>query len=69
MTSRIEARRSLKRLRRRPVKLVLPGYGMALRRGQRAIRDTLLHYDVRLQRIDRGPVSYTHLTLPTNVAV
>ncbi len=50
----VEMRRTLRRLRRRPVRLVLPGYGMALRRAERAIRDTLLHYDVRLQRIDRG---------------
>ena len=50
----VEMRKTLRRLRRRPVRLVLPGYGMALRRAERAIRDTLLHYDVRLQRIDRG---------------
>ena len=50
----VEMRRSLRRLRRRPIRVVLPGYGMALRRGERAIRDTLLYYDVRLQRIDRG---------------
>lgn len=50
----VEMRRTLRRLRGRPVRLVLPGYGMALRRAERSIRDTLLHYDVRLQRIDRG---------------
>jgi len=50
----VEMRRTLRRLRRRPIRLVLPGYGMALRRAERSIRDTLLHYDVRLQRIDRG---------------
>lgn len=50
----VEMRRTLRRLRRLPVRLVLPGYGLALPRAERAIRDTLLHYDVRLQRIDRG---------------
>lgn len=50
----VEMRRSLRRLRRRPVRIVLPGFGMALGRAQRSIRDTLLHYEVRLQRIDRG---------------
>ncbi|MEM9176306.1 MAG: MBL fold metallo-hydrolase [Myxococcota bacterium] len=50
----VEMRRTLRRLRRRSVRVVLPGYGMALRRGQRAVQDTLLYYDVRLQRIDRG---------------
>ncbi len=50
----VEMRRTLRRLRTRPVRLVLPGYGMALRRAERAIRDTSLHYEVRLQRIDRG---------------
>jgi len=32
----------------------LPGYGGVVRSADRAIRDTLLFYDVRLQRIDRG---------------
>ena len=35
-------------------KLLLPGYGPAIRRADRTIQDTLLYYDVRLQRIDRG---------------
>ena len=32
----------------------MPGFGGVLPRPDRAIRDTLLHYDVRLQRIERG---------------
>lgn len=47
-------RRSLRRLRALPVKIALPGYGGVLVRPERAIRDTLLHYDVRLQRIERS---------------
>jgi glyoxylase-like metal-dependent hydrolase (beta-lactamase superfamily II) len=50
----VEMRRSLRRLRGRPYGLILPGYGTAIRRADRAIRDTLLFYEVRLQRIDRG---------------
>lgn len=49
-----ELRASLRRLRGRPYKALLPGYGGVIRRADRAIRDTLLYYDVRLQRIDRG---------------
>jgi glyoxylase-like metal-dependent hydrolase (beta-lactamase superfamily II) len=50
----VELRQSLKRLRGRPYKTFLPSYGGVIRRTDRAVRDTLLHYDVRLQRIDRG---------------
>jgi glyoxylase-like metal-dependent hydrolase (beta-lactamase superfamily II) len=50
----VELRRSLRRLRGQPYKIFLPGYGGIIRRTDRAVRDTLLHYDVRLQRIDRG---------------
>lgn len=47
-------RRSLRTLRGRPFKLLLPGYGGVVRTADRTLRDTLLHYDVRLQRIERG---------------
>jgi len=50
----VEMRRSLRELRGRRDKLLLPGYGGAIQRPERTIRDTLLYYDVRLQRIDRG---------------
>jgi len=50
----VELRRSLRRLRGRPYKLFLPGYGGVIRNTDRATRDTLLYYEVRLQRIDRG---------------
>ena len=50
----IEMRRTLRQLRGRRDKILLPGYGGVITRADRAIRDTLLHYDVRLQRIDRG---------------
>jgi glyoxylase-like metal-dependent hydrolase (beta-lactamase superfamily II) len=50
----VELRKSLRRLRGRPLKTLLPGYGGIIRRPERAIRDTLLHYEVRLQRIERG---------------
>jgi glyoxylase-like metal-dependent hydrolase (beta-lactamase superfamily II) len=49
-----EMRASLRRTRERHYKVLLPGYGSAIRRADRAIRDTLLYYEVRLQRIDRG---------------
>ncbi|MFK7898294.1 MAG: MBL fold metallo-hydrolase [Myxococcota bacterium] len=49
-----QLRSSLRGLRGRPFKVLLPGYGGLIRRADRAIRDTLLYYDVRLQRIDRG---------------
>ena len=50
----VELRQSLRRLRGRPYKIFLPSYGGVIRRTDRAVRDTLLHYDVRIQRIDRG---------------
>lgn len=50
----VELRRSLRALRGQSHKVLLPGYGGVIRRPQRAIRDTLLYYDVRLQRIERG---------------
>jgi glyoxylase-like metal-dependent hydrolase (beta-lactamase superfamily II) len=50
----VQLRQSLRRLRGRPYKIFLPSYGGVIHRTDRAIRDTLLHYDVRLQRIDRG---------------
>ena len=50
----VELRRSLRKLRGRHFKVLLPGYGGVIRHADRAIRDTLLFYDVRLQRIDRG---------------
>lgn len=50
----VELRRSLRALRGRRYKTFLPAYGGVIRRTDRAVRDTLLYYDVRLQRIDRG---------------
>jgi glyoxylase-like metal-dependent hydrolase (beta-lactamase superfamily II) len=50
----VELRRSLRRLRGRNDKWLLPGFGPPVRRAERAIRDTLLYYDVRLQRIERS---------------
>ena len=50
----VELRRSLRRLRGRPFRILLPAYGGILHRADRSIRDTLLFYDVRIQRIDRG---------------
>ncbi len=50
----VELRKSLKRMRARSDRMLLPAYGGIIRRPERAIRDTLLHYEVRLQRIDRG---------------
>lgn len=47
-------RRSLKQLRGRPFRALLPGYGGIVKRPERAVRDTLLFYEVRLQRIERG---------------
>jgi glyoxylase-like metal-dependent hydrolase (beta-lactamase superfamily II) len=35
-------------------KWLLPGFGGLVRRADRTIRDTILYYDVRLQRIDRS---------------
>lgn len=50
----VEMRATLRRLRRMPLRTILPGYGGTVPRAERAVRDTLLYYDVRLQRIDRG---------------
>jgi len=50
----VALRRSLKRMRAGSHRMLLPAYGGIIRRPDRAIRDTLLHYEVRLQRIDRG---------------
>ena len=47
-------RRSLRQLRSQRYKLLLPAYGGVIQRCERTIRDTLLYYDVRIQRIDRG---------------
>lgn len=49
-----EMRRSLRRLRSRTDRFLLPGYGPPIVRAQRTIRDTLLFYEVRIQRIERG---------------
>jgi len=50
----VELRKSLRRLRGRSDKWLLPGYGGLVRRADRTIRDTILYYDVRLQRIERS---------------
>ena len=50
----VELRRSLRLLRGRNDKWLLPGFGGLVRRADRTIRDTILYYDVRLQRIDRS---------------
>jgi len=50
----VEMRQSLRGLRGRSDQWLLSGSGEAIRRADRTIRDTLLYYDVRLQRIDRG---------------
>jgi glyoxylase-like metal-dependent hydrolase (beta-lactamase superfamily II) len=50
----VELRKSLRRLRGRNDKWLLPGYGGLVSRADRTIRDTILYYDVRLQRIDRS---------------
>jgi len=50
----VELRKSLRRLRGRPFRVLLPAYGGVLRRADREIQNTLLFYDVRIQRIDRG---------------
>jgi glyoxylase-like metal-dependent hydrolase (beta-lactamase superfamily II) len=50
----VEMRRSLRRLRRQRFRRLLPGYGGVLERPDRVIRDTLLFFDVRIHRIDRG---------------
>ena len=47
-------RRRLRRLRGRGDRWLLPGFGGLVRRAERTVRDTILYYDVRLQRIDRS---------------
>jgi glyoxylase-like metal-dependent hydrolase (beta-lactamase superfamily II) len=50
----LKYRRSLKELRRMSFSTILPGYGGIVRSPDRAIRDALLFYDVRIQRIERS---------------
>ena len=52
-------RNSLRALRRLPLKTILPGYGSVIRSSERAIREALLFYDVRIQRIERSLRSVT----------
>jgi len=52
-------RHSLKKLKREGVRTILPGYGGAIRAADRAIREALLFYDVRIQRIERSLRSVT----------
>lgn len=52
-------RHSLKRLKREGVRTILPGYGGVIRAADRAIREALLFYDVRIQRIERSLRSVT----------
>lgn len=52
-------RQSLKRLKRKGVRTILPGYGGVIRSADRAIREALLFYDVRIQRIERSLRSVT----------
>ena len=52
-------RQTLKSLRRLSVRTILPGYGAAVRSADRAIREALLFYDVRIQRIERSLRSVT----------
>jgi glyoxylase-like metal-dependent hydrolase (beta-lactamase superfamily II) len=52
-------RQTLKALRRLPIKTILPGYGSIVRAPDRAIREALLFYDVRIQRIERSLRSVT----------
>lgn len=50
----LEMRKSLRRLRGQSFRTLLPGYGGMIAHPDRAIRETLLYYDVRTQRIERG---------------
>lgn len=47
-------RNSLRSLRRQSFGTILPGYGAVIRSPERAIRRTLLFYEVRIQRIQRS---------------
>jgi hypothetical protein len=50
----VRYRESLLALRRESFRVLLPGYGGVMRSPDRAIRDALLYYDVRVQRIERS---------------
>jgi glyoxylase-like metal-dependent hydrolase (beta-lactamase superfamily II) len=50
----LEYRRSLRRLRERSFSAILPGFGGVIRLPERAIREALLFYEVRIQRIERS---------------
>ena len=50
----VEYRRSLARLRSRRFSTILPGYGGVIRHPERALREAMLFYDVRIQRIERS---------------
>jgi glyoxylase-like metal-dependent hydrolase (beta-lactamase superfamily II) len=52
-------RNTLRRLKREAVRTILPGYGGVIRAPDRAIREALLFYDVRIQRIERSLRSVT----------
>jgi glyoxylase-like metal-dependent hydrolase (beta-lactamase superfamily II) len=47
-------RNSLRSLRLGSFRFILPGFGGIIRGGDRAIREALLYYDVRIQRIERS---------------
>jgi len=57
----LEYRRSLRTLRRDSFSCILPSYGGVIRSADRAIRDALLYYEVRIQRIERSLRSVTAL--------
>jgi glyoxylase-like metal-dependent hydrolase (beta-lactamase superfamily II) len=57
----LEYRRSLRVLRRQSFGTILPGFGGVVRVPDRAIRDALLYYEVRIQRIERSLRSVTAL--------
>ena len=52
-------RQTLKSMKRLAVKTILPGYGPVVRPADRGIREALLFYDVRSQRIERSLRSVT----------
>jgi len=55
----LEYRHSLRKLRRQSFSAILPGFGGVVRVPDRAIRDALLYYEVRIQRIERSLRSVT----------
>jgi len=57
----VEYRQSLRALRRLSLRSILPGFGGVIRVPDRAIRDSLLYYEVRVQRIERSLRSVTAL--------